>query len=51
MGSNHIDTAPSTLVEPRLPQELERVIFELAARNDRNGPIPVLMRVAHRVRD
>ncbi|KAF8656650.1 hypothetical protein AX16_002455 [Volvariella volvacea WC 439] len=37
--------------EPRLPPELERVIFEMAAYNDRNrGDILMLMRVARRTR-
>ncbi|KAF8649076.1 hypothetical protein AX16_006023 [Volvariella volvacea WC 439] len=39
------------LVEPRLPQELERIIFELAARTDNNKSLPALLRVARRVRD
>ncbi|KAF8652781.1 hypothetical protein AX16_004173 [Volvariella volvacea WC 439] len=42
----------NTSNEPRLPLELERVIFELAARNgSRTKALPPLMLVAHRVRD
>ncbi|KAF8646621.1 hypothetical protein AX16_007122 [Volvariella volvacea WC 439] len=37
-------------LEPRLPQELERFIFELAARSDRSNTLFALMLVAHRVR-
>ncbi|KAF8655613.1 hypothetical protein AX16_002995 [Volvariella volvacea WC 439] len=40
------DTTPA---EPRLPQDLERAIFEFAALNDRRS-IPLLMRVARRIR-
>ncbi|KAF8661634.1 hypothetical protein AX16_001276 [Volvariella volvacea WC 439] len=36
-------------VAPRLPQGLERVIFELAARNSKKREIPTLMLVARRV--
>ncbi|KAF8649077.1 hypothetical protein AX16_006024 [Volvariella volvacea WC 439] len=49
MVNYHTDSAP--LLEPRLPQELERIIFEIAARNDRDKTMPVLMLVARRVRD
>ncbi|KAF8664591.1 hypothetical protein AX16_000723 [Volvariella volvacea WC 439] len=38
-------------VEPRLPPELERIIFELAARSSRKRVAPVLMLVARRVRE
>ncbi|KAF8654995.1 hypothetical protein AX16_003299 [Volvariella volvacea WC 439] len=38
----------AVLIEPRLPQDVERVIFELAAREDRSS-ILVLMQVARRV--
>ncbi|KAF8646642.1 hypothetical protein AX16_007141 [Volvariella volvacea WC 439] len=35
--------------EPRLPQELERIIFEIAARNDMVGTLPALLLIARRV--
>ncbi|KAF8650715.1 hypothetical protein AX16_005088 [Volvariella volvacea WC 439] len=41
------DTTP--IVEARLPQDLERVIFEIAAYNERSG-IPTLQKVARRVK-
>ncbi|KAF8642964.1 hypothetical protein AX16_009294 [Volvariella volvacea WC 439] len=36
--------------EPRLPQELERIVFLIAAHNDRQKTLPALMLVARRVR-
>ncbi|KAF8647507.1 hypothetical protein AX16_006663 [Volvariella volvacea WC 439] len=48
MDDMHIHTTttepapPDRSPEPRLPQELERVIFEIVARSDRDGMIPVL---------
>ncbi|KAF8649081.1 hypothetical protein AX16_006028 [Volvariella volvacea WC 439] len=51
----HVSTSNASttteLTEPRLPQELERIIFEIAARSDRNRTLPVLVRVARRVRE
>ncbi|KAF8642963.1 hypothetical protein AX16_009293 [Volvariella volvacea WC 439] len=45
----HISTQYA-VEEPRLPQELERIIFLIAARNDRDRTLLVLMQVARRVR-
>ncbi|KAF8649087.1 hypothetical protein AX16_006034 [Volvariella volvacea WC 439] len=39
------------LAEPRLPEELERIIFEIAAREDRSRMLPTLLQVARRVRE
>ncbi|KAF8661651.1 hypothetical protein AX16_001292 [Volvariella volvacea WC 439] len=44
-----MDSGP--FVEPRLPQDLERTIFEMAALSDRRKLLPVLIQVAHRVRN
>ncbi|KAF8643451.1 hypothetical protein AX16_009007 [Volvariella volvacea WC 439] len=41
----------SSASQPRLPPELERIIFELAARSRKSAALPVLMLVARRVRD
>ncbi|KAF8647505.1 hypothetical protein AX16_006661 [Volvariella volvacea WC 439] len=51
MNKNASNTDLTVLIEPRLPQELERIIFEIAAHDDRNRALPMLMRVARRVRD
>ncbi|KAF8647523.1 hypothetical protein AX16_006645 [Volvariella volvacea WC 439] len=37
------------LIEPRLPQELEQIIFEMAIHNDRDSTLPTLLLVARRV--
>ncbi|KAF8658199.1 hypothetical protein AX16_002120 [Volvariella volvacea WC 439] len=52
MDGNPVDIAIQVeLIETRFPQDLERIIFEIAARDDRDGMIPVLIQVVSRVRD
>ncbi|KAF8642961.1 hypothetical protein AX16_009291 [Volvariella volvacea WC 439] len=54
MGSDRVEISepiPTVIAEPRLPQELGRIIFQMAAREDRIKTLPALMKVAHRVRN
>ncbi|KAF8662091.1 hypothetical protein AX16_001201 [Volvariella volvacea WC 439] len=54
MGGHHTNgpAAVAPPAEPRLPQELERVVFEMAARDDMRGRVLLrLMSVARRARE